>query len=489
MSTYNLNMSPEAMPNTRQATETGVDQLTVQRLHGITTIDGRYAKDLVEIKPFASEFALIGARAEIETKHFVQLSKYGVIRTLDEKEVDFLENFGPGLTDDQALRVKELESVSDHDVDAVRKMIRETLVGTSMEDLIPYDHLFLTSEDVNNIAYRLLFMRASREIVVPAIRNVVFKLADMAEPEAETTMAGRTHGQKAVPTSLGKEEMVFARRMNRQLKKLEDVQFTGKLNGAIGNFNAHYFVRPDVDWQEYAKEFVEGFGLEYNPVTTQINDYDDMIEAFQTYIRINGIFLDLDQDMWRYISDHWMSQEVDKTKTGSSTMAQKVNPIRYENSEGNITMADGMFETFSRKLRTSRLQRDLSDSTVIRNATTALAYSLLAYKNTLKGLGNVHPNYPLIDKELNSDWSMLTEAAQSQMRMDGDPDAYEKVKKAARGVEIDANSWKEWVDGLPGLKPESAEKLKELTPGKYVGIGSKITKDAIAEVRKATEEK
>lgn len=483
MSTYNLNMTPEAMSDAKQPHESLSDQLTLQRLHGITTIDGRYAKDLTEIEQYASEFALIGARAEVETRHYIQLSKYGVIRELKDDEKDFLSSFAPNLTDEQALRVKDLEAVSDHDVDAVRKMIREALVGTSMEDLIPYDHLFLTSENVNNIAYRLLFIRASNDVVFPAIRNVIQKLGDMADPEAETIIAGRTHGQMAVPTTLGKEEMVFARRMHRQLKKLESVQFTGSFNGAIGNFNAHYFVRPDIDWQEYAREFVEGFGLEYNPVTTQINDYDDMIEAFQAFNRTNGVFLDLNQDMWRYISDHWMSQEVDKTKTGSSTMAQKVNPIQFENSEGNLTMADAIFEAMSRKLRTSRLQRDLSDSTVIRNATTALAYSLLAYKNTLKGLGKVYANYPLIESALNADWSMMTEAAQSQMRMDGDPDAYEKVKNAAKGEEINERNWVKWVDNLPGLQPESAQKLKELTPGKYIGIGPKIAKDTVEEIR------
>lgn len=464
-----------------------VEGYPLHRLHAITTIDGRYAEDTADIEPFASEFGLISIRTEVETHHLVQLSKYGVIRPLTEEETTRLVDFGPNLTDEQAQKVKALEAVSDHDVQAVEKMLREEFTGTSLEDLIPYIHLFLTSEDINNISYRVMFMRANEQVGIPAIREVVEKIVSMAEPEVDTVMDGRTHGQKGVPTILGKEEMVFATRIDKQLLKLEEQKLTGKLNGAIGNFNAHYFVRPDINWQDYAKEFVEGFGLEYNPFTTQINDYDDMVEMFQTYQRINSVLLGLDQDMWRYISDHWMAQEVkDDGTTGSSTMAQKVNPIKFENSEGNIIIANGLFEAMSRKLPISRLQRDLSDSTVIRNAPTAVAYSLISYKNTLRGLGKIFANHKVIDQALQADWSTLSEAAQQLMRMGGDPDAYDKVKKAARGVEIEEGNWAKWVDGLK-LTDEQSGKLKLLTPNTYVGIGPEIARQAISSVKGRTK--
>ena len=451
-------------------------------LRAVTPIDGRYGKDLEVLSPYSSEMGLQSARTEIEARHLIGLSRIGVIRSLTGEETDLLMRMGPELTLDQARRIKTLELESDHDVQAVEKMMREELSGTSLADVTPFLHFPLTSEDVNNLAYRLMFKRASERVIVPAVDKVIDKVLDIADKEKGTIMLARTHGQAGVPTTLGKEMLNFAIRMNREARKLKSAKLTGKFNGAVGNFNAHQYARPDIDWQKYAKDFVEDLGFEYNPYTTQINSYEDMIEMFQIYQRLNGVFLDFDQDMWRYISDDWFSQIPVAGETGSSTMAQKINPIRFENSEGNITMANAILEGMGRKLSISRLQRDLSDSTVIRNAVPALGYSLLSYQNTLRGLGRVTPNHEEIGRVLNEDWSTLTEGVQVYLRTEGRDDAYDMVKKAARGVHISPESWETWVDGLD-ITDAQKEHVKRLSPQEYVGIAEKITEQGIAEIR------
>ncbi len=458
-----------------------------EQLMALTTLDGRYKKDVEDLRPYGSEFGLIGARAEVEGRHLVLLSDFGVIRTLAPGERQFLLEFGTNLTVPQAQRVKALEAVSDHDVQAVEKMMREQLGGTSMADLTPYTHLFMTSENDNNLAYRVMLKRGTERILVPTADAGIDALMDIAAHEKETRMPARTHGQKGVTTTVGKEIALFAVRLNAQLRKLRNMQLTGSFNGAVGNFNAHEYVRPDINWQEYAKQMVEGFGFEYNPFTTQINPYEDMVEAFQTYHRLNSVLLDCDQDMWRYISDDWFAQQAVLGETGSSTMAQKINPIKFENSEGNLAMANGIFEVLARKLPVSRLQRDLSDSTVIRNAPTAVGYTLLSFRNTLKGLGRIYPNHPVLERAVESDWSVLTEAVQSQMRMDGDADAYDKVKNASRGKRIDGDNWEKWLDEVPDILDESKEKLRTLTPGEYIGIAPDLV-DQIADVIKNTRQ-
>src|SRR4030043_440364 len=267
----------------------------------------------------------------------------------------------------QAERVKQIEDTTRHDVKAMERAFREFVVGTSLEDVTEMIHFGLTSEDINNLSYRLMLDRARREICVPALDQVVDGFADRASQYKGIPMLARTHGQPAVPTTLGKEMANIAVRLNRQTRKLENVKLTGKLNGAVGNFNAHFLAATEIDWIAFSEKFVRSLGLEPNLFTTQIKPYDDMIELFQAFQRVNGVLLDIDQDMWRYISDDWFTQEVKKGEVGSSTMPQKVNPIDFENSEGNLTLANGVLETLSRKLPISRLQRDLSASTTIRN--------------------------------------------------------------------------------------------------------------------------
>lgn len=445
----------------------------VEQLMALTPLDGRYKKDVEDLRPFGSEFGLIGARAEVEGRHLVLLSDFGVIRPLAPGERQFLTDFGQNLTVEQAQRVKALEAKSDHDVQAVEKMLIEQLKGTSMADLTPYEHLFMTSENDNNLAYRLMFRRGVERILVPTVDLFTDGVMDIAVHEKDTRMPARTHGQKGVTTTVGKELGLFAVRVDNQVRKLLNQQLTGSFNGAVGNFNAHYQVRPDINWQEYARQMVEGFGFEYNPFTTQINPYDDLVEAFQTLHRLNSILLDCDQDMWRYISDDWFAQQAVAGETGSSTMAQKINPIKFENSEGNLAMANGILEVLARKLPVSRLQRDLSDSTVIRNAPMATGYSLLSFRNTVKGLGRIYPNHPVLASAVESDWSVLTEAVQSQLRMNGRDDAYDMVKEKSRGKHIERENWREWVDSLEATDEEK-EGFYELTPNEYIGIAPQL---------------
>lgn len=463
-------MSPETLHEAKP--------LSHHRLDAISVLDGRYDKDVEILSPFASEHALISTRTEVEAKYLIALSDVGILRPFTEEERELLGNVGPSLTVEQADEVKEIEKTSEHDVKAVEKWLRNHLSTTSLEDVTPYIHFLLTSEDVNNLSYRLMLQRGTGEVMVPAADKVVDRLLEFAQQEKETVMPGRTHGQDAVPTTLGKEMALFAVRMNKEIRKLEKAKLTGKFNGAIGNYNAHAYARPEIDWLDFSKKFVEGLGLEFNPFSTQINPYEDMVEMFQTYQRLNGVFLDLDQDMWRYISDDWFAQEVKAEETGSSTMPQKVNPIRFENSEGNVTVANSLFEGFSRKLATSRLQRDLSDSTTIRNVGTALGHSLLIYKNALQGLGRVFVNHGEIEEALNENWSVLTEGVQSVLRDHGRDDAYDVVKAASRGKEIGPDEWSEWVDRLDVSEEEKLQ-FRELTPNKYVGIAQNIVDLAI----------
>ena len=451
-------------------------------LNAISPLDGRYRSRVETLAPFASEEALIRTRIEVECKYLVALSEIGIVRPLEDKERKTLNSLGQDLSYKQIKRVKEIEETTKHDVKSMERALRESFAETSLNDVIEWIHFGLTSEDVNNLSYRLMFDRAKKEVCLPAIDKIIDKLAEQAGEYKSLPMLGRSHGQAAVPTTYGKELIVFATKLDRQKKKLEKTRLTGKLDGAIGNFNAHHLAFPKIDWIAFSQKFVRNLGLDPIVYTTQINPPEDLIENFQVFQRINGVILDLDQDMWRYISDYWLSQKVVKGEVGSSTMPQKVNPIDFENSEGNLILANGVFETMGRKLSTSRLQRDLSDSTTIRNIGTALGHSLLAYKSTLKGLEKAYPNPETMSEALNKDWSILTEGVQTVLRKEGVKDPYSLVANLVRGQKIESNDWKEWVAELP-IKNEVKEKLLKLTPNSYLGYAEKLTKKGIREIK------
>lgn len=457
--------------------------LSLTELTAITTLDGRYRKDVAELAPHVSEFNIIRTRVEVEAKYLVALSDIGVIRPLKTNERKKLNSFGDNISLEDAGKIKKIEDTIIHDVKAMELAFKNMLAGTSLEDLTENVHMGLTSEDINNLTYRLILKRASDHVIVPNLDSLVTSLVDWADKYKATPMLGRTHGQAAVPTTLGHEFAVFASRLNKEVRILEKNTPEGKLNGAVGNFNALHDRYPDIDWIDFAEKFVKSFGLKPNLTTTQIAPYEDMIKDFQTFIRINNILIDFDQDVWRYISDHWFAQEKKKEEVGSSTMPQKINPIQFENSEGNLGKANALFEFFSGKLAVSRLQRDLSDSTVIREMGAPLGWSLLAYKNTLEGLKRIWPNLNLIKETLNGDWSILAEPAQTRMRTSyGIKDPYTLMKNLTRGEQLSEEQWKKVVMQLP-INDEQKKDLLTLTPNNYIGLAVELTQKAIAEIK------
>lgn len=456
--------------------ESGLTPLTA-----ISPLDGRYRKRVEDLAPYVSESAIIKTRVEVEAKYLIALSEAGLVRPLKKHEQKTLTSMGPRMTYAQVERVKEIEETTKHDVKAMERAFREFVAGTSLEDVTEMIHFGLTSEDVNNLSYRLMLDRARTGIIVPVLDEVVDEFADRAEKYKEIPMLGRTHGQPAVPTTLGKEMVNIAVRLNRQVRRLERMRLTGKLNGAVGNFNAHVLTAPKVDWIAFSQKFVESLGLEQNLITTQINPYEDMIEMFQTIQRVNGIILDIDQDMWRYISDDWFVQTAKKGEVGSSTMPQKVNPIDFENSEGNVQIANSLWEGMGRKLAVSRLQRDLSDSTTVRNIGVALGYGLLAYRNTLAGLRRVRPNTGLIEKKLNENWVILTEGVQTVLRQAGETDPYSMVVSLSRGQRIGKEEWEKWVEKLP-IEDKVKQTLRDLTPETYIGHAARLVELGLKEI-------
>ena len=462
--------------------EKGPKPFPLNELTAISTVDGRYRPRTVDLAEEVSEYSLIKTRMEVESMYLIALSDAGIVRPLTNRERTRLTNLGPNLSMKQAQRVKTIENETRHDVKAMERTMRELFGGTSLEDITEMVHLALTSEDVNNLSYRLMITRGRDRVVVPAIERVVDKVTNMAEDYIDIPMLGRTHGQGAIPTTVGKEIANFATRLHRQTEKLKKQQLTGKLNGAIGNFSAHDFSMPDIDWIEFSKDFVKGLGFEPNLITTQINPYEDMIELFQNVKRINGVILDMDQDFWRYISDDWIVQDVVTGEIGSSILAQKVNPIDYENSEGNTQIANSLLDGLSTILATSRLQRDLSDSTVVRNSGFAMALSLVSYKSTLEGLRRVRPNEQQISESLNGNWSILTEGVQTLLRREGYEDPYTMVSKLSRGIKIGPEDWAEWVGQLD-VSDELKKKFGEMRPEDYLGYAKRLTRMGLTEIR------
>ncbi len=468
----------------REATPT---TLPLSELTAVSPLDGRYRRQTTELAPYVSEYGLIKLRIEIEARYLIALSDFGIARRLTTGERTLLASLGPSMTVEEASEVKRIEDETQHDVKAVERFIRGKAQKTSLDDVIEKVHFALTSEDVNNLAYRLMLQRATHTVALPALTTFVDALVDQAEQYKTTPMLARTHGQAAVPTTLGKEFIVFASRLNEQTLQLQKRKLKGKVTGAVGNFNAFYAAYPNKNWVKFSQDFVRSFGFAPNLVTTQINPYEDIIEYLQNYKRINGILLDFDQDMWRYISDYWLAQELRAGEVGSSTMPQKINPIFFENSEGNIGMANALLDYFATKLAVSRLQRDLSDSTVIRNLGVPLGYSLVAYRNAARAFSRVRPNEERIRLALHEDWAILGEGIQIILRASNIPpevieDAYALLASRIQGKHFEKSEWLSLIDDLP-VGDELKERLKRLTPENYIGIAVRLTTAEIRKIR------
>jgi len=411
-------------------------------LTSITPLDGRY--DLSELSEFVSEYALIRLRVEIEIKYLIKLSNYKIIPKVSPGTLlSILYDFDLA----EAEKVKLIESTTRHDVKAVEIYLRERVPPKIRE----FVHIGITSEDINNIAYRLMLQSTITIIIVPILQDILNNLV-RAE---EKPMLARTHGQAAAPTTWGHEMKVFHTRLKEEIRRLEweICDLTGKFNGAVGNFYALKLAYPDIDWDKFSREFVNSFSLDYSSTTTQINPFEDIIVVFQNIQRINGILLDYVQDMWRYISDGWLKLKVEKNEVGSSTLPQKVNPIDFENAEGNLVLANGLAQTMIDKLYVSRLQRDLSNSTIMRNIGTLLGYCLVAYKSILSGMDRVSVDTEAMKKALEADYSIYAEALQVRMRKEGLHDAYDLIASRIKGKTFTKEEWDKLVRETEWLLP------------------------------------
>lgn len=447
--------------------------VNLNQLTAISPIDGRYFGQTKTLSEYFSESGLIKTRAEIELKYLILLSQLKICRKISRKEKNLINNIYKNFSIADAEKVKEFEETTHHDVKALEYYLREALEKSSLADLLNLLHFGLTSYDINDNAYRLMVKRALTKILIPNIKQVIDNLNEIGKKNIKLPILGRTHGQGAVPTTFGKEIAVFSVRLQKQLSILRKIKLYGKFGGSVGNWNSLALSFPKQNWITISTKFLKNLGLEHSTITTQIAPSEDIVEVFQTIQRINSILLDLDQDIWRYISDGWLVQKGKTKFVGSSTMPQKVNPIEFENSEGNLVMANGIFETFSRKLPISRLQRDLSDSTVLRNIGVAFAHSLVAYSSCLKGLETIEPNKEKVLKDLNEDWSILSEALQTILRKEGKSDAYEKVASLVRGKKIDQKVWKKMINSTE-LNKNDKKRLLKLTPSNYLGYSNKL---------------
>ena len=447
-------------------------------LNALSPLDGRYLRQTKDLRPYFSEAALQRHRVLIEVEWLIFLCndlKLENTRILKKTEIDFLrklyqlENF----TDKQAQKIKDIEKITNHDVKSVEYYIADKIKKTSLEPLTSFLHFACTSEDITNLSYSLMLKSALNEIILPSLKNVLTEIKKSATRFRSVPMLSHTHGQPASPTTVGKEFYNFYARLERQYDQLKKTPILGKINGAVGNYNAHLVAYPKVNWAQASTKFIKSIGLTPNLITAQIEPHDNLAEIFDNLRRINTILIDLDRDLWTYISFNYFKQKVVKGEVGSSTMPHKVNPINFENSEGNLGLANALCEFFNQKLPISRMQRDLSDSTVLRNLGTAFSYSLIGYQNFLKGLAKLELNRPNLEKDLDTNWEVLAEPLQTVMRKHRLPNAYEKLKELTRGKRLTQEDYQDFVASLK-LPATEKERLKNLTPAKYIGIATKL---------------
>ncbi len=454
----------------------------MSRIKAISPVDGRYGKETEVLESYFSEMALIKYRIVVEGEYLIALSKLGLnLRQLTLNEVGVIRALY-NIAEEDALKVKEYEATTNHDVKSVEYYFKEKLKTTSLKDCLEWVHFALTSEDTNNLAYALMLSDSVSEVMLPTLNNLIKEIQVLAESGKEVVMLARTHGQSASPTTFGKEMMVFVERLKKQLLQLENFKISAKLNGATGNYNAHVVAYPKVDWKKFTVDFIESLNifalpgveprkvlLQPNLVTAQIEPHDTYAELFDVFRRTNVILIDFNQDIWRYISDNWISQKATAGEVGSSTMPHKVNPINFENSEGNLGLANALLNFFSAKLPISRLQRDLSDSTVERNFGVALAHSLIAYRYTLKGLAKIAVNPAKISEDLQAHPEVIAEAIQTVLRREGIPMPYEQLKELTRGKQVKLSDITLFIESL-GISEELKKELRNITPENYRGI-------------------
>jgi adenylosuccinate lyase len=440
----------------------------------ITPIDGRYNSKTRRLSNYFSEFGFIKYRLEVEIKYLIFLGKQLEIDDIISNEniiLDIYKLFNLKDCD----RIKEIELTCNHDVKSIEYFIREKLDGLELSNINQFIHFGLTSQDINNTAITKSLKDYLEKEFIPILNKIICAINEKSKFWNEIVMLSRTHGQPAVPSTLGKEMRVFSYRLEKQLDILNNIKFYGKFGGAVGNLNAHYLAYPDIGWEVKLEEFLKyNLSLKRERYTTQIDNYENLAVVFDCIRRINTIILDLDRDIWQYISMEYLSQSFEENEVGSSTMPQKINPINFENSEGNLMIANTLFDFMSNKLPISRLQRDLTDSTVLRNVGSAFGYVEIAYQNFLVGFNKITPNILVINRDLNNNISILTEGLQIILRKEGVENSYELVKEMFRGKQhITYDDFYLFIDNLDSISTYSKNILKELTPEKYIG-NSKI---------------
>jgi adenylosuccinate lyase len=444
-----------------------------QALKAISPIDGRYASKTASLIPFFSEEALIKYRVQVEVEYFIALVNIPLpqLSEFDTSLFPALRKLYSDFTSEDAQKIKDIEKVTNHDVKAVEYFIKEKFDGIELQKYKEFIHFGLTSQDINNTAIPLSLKEAMNEVYVPMFFELKEKLSSLASDWADISMLARTHGQPASPTRLGKEIQVFVTRLDEQFDLLNNIKSAAKFGGATGNFNAHKVAYPSIDWQAFASEFVQGtLGLHHSFPTTQIEHYDHMAALFDCLKRINTIILDLDRDVWTYVSMDYFKQKIKEGEVGSSAMPHKVNPIDFENSEGNIGIANAVFTHLSEKLPVSRLQRDLTDSTVLRNIGVPIGHTLIAFQSTLKGLSKLLLNEAKFKQDLENNWAVVAEAIQTILRREAYPNAYEALKGLTITNEaINKDSIANFIETLAVSESVKAE-MRAVTPSNYTGI-------------------
>jgi adenylosuccinate lyase len=445
----------------------------------LSPLDGRYHKACESLQPIASEYGLMYYRFIVEIRWLQALSIEPVIKEVpafSSEANNMLNQMITQFSMEDADRIKAIEATTNHDVKALEYFIKEKMAfSPELKEVQEFVHFSCTSEDINNLAYALMLTEIRQRILVPELNQLLLELTTFARTYAAMPMLSRTHGQSATPTTIGKEIANVAYRLKRQITQLTEIEILGKINGAVGNFNAHFAAYPNVAWDKLSKEFVESLGLTWLPFSTQIEPHDAMAEYFHCLMRINTILIDFSRDVWGYISLGYFNQKLVANEVGSSTMPHKVNPIDFENAEGNLGIANALLSHFSQKLPISRWQRDLSDSTVLRNIGVAMGHALIGLKAIQKGFKKLEVNYDAMKADLDNNWEVLGEALQTVMRRYNIAEPYEKLKALTRGKKVDAKALAEFIDTL-NVPVDVKQSLKDLTPSRYIGMAEELVR-------------
>ncbi|MEO0318760.1 MAG: adenylosuccinate lyase [Pseudomonadota bacterium] len=454
--------------------------MSLSPLSALSPLDGRYASKTDKLRPLLSEAGFMHHRVKVEISWLLALSEAGFaeLKPFSVEARTLLEKLAADFGEADAARIKEIEAVTNHDVKAVEYWLKEKVQHVpELVKASEFIHFACTSEDINNTSHGMMLKAARDQVLLPSLAAVIARLTELAHANADLPMMSRTHGQPASPTTLGKEMANVVARLQRAQQRIAGVEILGKMNGAVGNYNAHLSAYPEFDWPAFSKEVIEQrLGLTFNPYTIQIEPHDYIAELFDAIARVNTILLDLNRDIWGYIALGYFKQKTKAGEIGSSTMPHKVNPIDFENSEGNLGMANAVLKHMAEKLPVSRWQRDLTDSTVLRNIGVGFGYSLLAYDSCLRGLNKLEVNPSRLAEDLDNSWEVLAEPVQTVMRRHGIENPYEQLKELTRGKGISKDALREFIGGL-AIPQVDKDRLMAMTPGSYIGIADKLAKD------------